>query len=283
MRTTLILLGTGGGPTPKVTRSAPAQVVTVGDAAYLIDAGNGVARQLTLAGVPFRDLRTVAVTHHHSDHIADLGTLPLLAWGADLAHAIDVYGPPPLSAMLAAYLDFADTDVSTRIADEGRPPLLPLVRGHEFAPPARPTRVYEDDRARITTVAVHHPPMAAVGYRIDTDDGAIVVSGDTAPCDALVELATGADLLVHEAIHLPSLDFPLARTNGSRLREHLVDSHTTPADAGRIAERAGVRTLVLSHLVPADAGVPDGVWRAEAARGFRGRVVVGADLMSFVP
>src|SRR6266571_7819798 len=79
-RTGLILLGTGGGPSPKRLRSAPAQVILVGDDAYVVDCGNGVARQIVRAGVALSRIRAVFVTHHHSDHNADYGNLLLLGW-----------------------------------------------------------------------------------------------------------------------------------------------------------------------------------------------------------
>jgi ribonuclease BN (tRNA processing enzyme) len=82
LRTRLILLGTAGGPTPKATRAAPAQAVLVGDRTYIVDCGNGVARQVVLAGVPLSSIRHVLLTHLHSDHAADYGTLLLLAWAA---------------------------------------------------------------------------------------------------------------------------------------------------------------------------------------------------------
>ncbi|WP_037070033.1 MBL fold metallo-hydrolase [Pseudonocardia acaciae] len=277
MSTRLVLLGTGGGPTPKRSRSAPAQAVLVGDATYLIDCGNGVGRQLALAGIAFTSLRAIAITHHHSDHNADLGTVLQLAWGADLATPVDIYGPPPLAAMMDAFLAFAGTDIDTRIADEGRPPLRPLMRPREVAADGV---VHTDDRVRITAARVDHPPMHAYAYRIDSEDRSIVISGDTRPCRSLIDLARGVDVLVHEAMHLPSLDLPLSRTNGSRLREHLLGSHTSAADAGRVAAEAGAKMLVLSHLVPGDAPIPDEAWAGEAATEYDGPIVVGADLQA---
>ncbi|MGW1680274.1 MBL fold metallo-hydrolase [Saccharopolyspora sp. NPDC002376] len=94
--------------------------------------------------------------------------------------------------------------------------------------------------------------MDALAYRIDTEDRSIVISGDTAPCQQLIELATGADVLVHEVMHVPSIEPLLARTNGVRLRQHLLDSHTSVSEVGALAESAGVQTLVLSHFVPSD-------------------------------
>src|SRR5262245_42403635 len=92
-RTRLILLGTGGGPRPRAVSSAPAQVIVVNDAAYVIDCGDGVARQLALAGVPLTSLRGVFITHHHSDHNADYGNLIWLAWASGLRTPVDTWGP----------------------------------------------------------------------------------------------------------------------------------------------------------------------------------------------
>lgn len=272
----LVLLGTAGGPTPKLHRSAPAQAVCVGDRTYVVDAGNGVARQMRRAGIPFPTLRTVHITHHHSDHVADLGTLLWLAWGADLDTPVDIFGPPPLTSMLTAFFEFSRNDIETRVVDEGRSDLRDLVTPHEVTGPAV---VFEDDRVRITAAPVEHPPMLAYAYRVDTDDRSYVISGDTRPCAGLVSLATGADVLVHEVIHLPSLDFTLGQTTGSRLREHLVDSHTSVDHVGKIAEDAGVGTLVLSHLVPSDAPISAEEWTTAARQGFSGRVILGEDLM----
>jgi ribonuclease BN (tRNA processing enzyme) len=121
--------------------------------------------------------------------------------------------------------------------------------------------------------------MTAYAYRIDSADRSIVISGDTTPCQSLINLARGADVLVHEVMDVPSLALPLSRTNGSRLLEHLVGSHTSVTEVGRIAAEAQVSTLVLSHLVPADADLTPEQWAKEAANGFDGRVIVGEDLM----
>ncbi|MEV0648967.1 MBL fold metallo-hydrolase [Phytomonospora sp. NPDC050363] len=277
--TELILLGTGGGPSPKRTRSAPAQAVVVGGRTYVIDCGNGVGRQLRLAGIGLHTIRAVAVTHHHSDHNADLGTLLHLSWCANLSTPVDVIGPKPLASMMDAFLAFAEVDIATRMADEGRPGLAPLIRTQEVD---KPGIVFEDERVRITAATVRHPPMNAYAYRIDTDDRSIVISGDTAPCRSLVELARGADVLVHEVMMTSRIGAVLgAATNGRRLREHLIASHTDVGALGAIAAAAGVGTLVLSHFVPGDAGIGDAEWAAGVdadGSGFEGRVVVGRDL-----
>ncbi len=277
MSTQLILLGTAGGPAPKRTRSAPAQVVVVDGTSYVIDCGNGVGRQLVHAGVSLNSIRSVFLTHHHSDHNADYGNLFLLAWASNLEHQVDAFGPPPLVEMTEHFLRLNRFDIDTRIADEGLPPLDRLVRPHEITADGV---VFSDDKVRVTAALVRHPPIeTALAYRIDTADRSIVVSGDTAPSENLVRLAAGADVLVHEVMYRPAVEELVARYNATRLREHLLASHTDVAQVGPIAQRAGVKTLVLSHFVPTDADIPDETWHKHAVQGFDGEVVVGRDLL----
>lgn len=241
LRSRLILLGTGGGPSPKPNRSAPAQAIVVGDAIYVIDCGNGVARQMALASLRFSALRAVFITHHHSDHDADYGNLLLLSWEADRTAVVDAYGPPPLADMTGLFLRMNDVDIEARIADEGRPPLANLIRVHEVEGSGL---VMRDARVRVTAALVDHPPIRpALAYRFDCPDRSIVISGDTRPCESLVRLARGAEVLVHEVMYPPAIAAILAaEPNARRLREHLLASHTTTEQVGRIATRAGVRT-----------------------------------------
>ena len=277
--TKLILLGTGGGPRPRTTRSQPAQVILANDTPYVVDCGNGVARQLVMAGVPLASLRHIFVTHHHSDHNADYGNLILLAWASGLRTRIDAWGPPPLDKMTKLFFEMNAFDIETRIADEGRPPLVPLVHAHEISVGAL---VMEDENVKVTAALVNHPPVVpAFGYRFDARDRSIVISGDTTPTDALVKLAQGADVLVHEALYAPAVDRLVAGvSNAATLKQSIVSHHTTAEDAGRAAQAAGVKTLVLSHLVPAeDAAVTEQMWSAAARIHFTGTVIVGKDLM----
>lgn len=247
------------------------------DAAYLIDCGNGVAQQLHLAGVSPAALRAVFVTHHHSDHNADLGNLFLLSWPR-LTCPIPVLGPPPLSAILRSFLEMSEYDIGIRVEDEGRPHLSGYIAPKEIG---QEGVVFRDDKVVVRAVLVDHPPVwPAFAFRIDAPDRSIVISGDTRPCENLVELARGADVLVHEVIYLPAVSSLVEENNGTTLLEHLAACHTPVEEVGAIAERAGVGTLVLSHFVPASDVVSDDRWREEATRGFSGRVVVGRDLLS---
>jgi ribonuclease BN (tRNA processing enzyme) len=277
--TRLILLGTGGGPRPRVNRSASSQVIVVNNAAYVVDCGDGVARQLAAAGIALPSLRHIFITHHHSDHIADYGTLIQLAWAVGLDTRLDTWGPPPLEQVTKSFLEMSAYDIRIRIADESYPPLAPLLHTHELTGPGT---VLNDGTVKVSATLVPHPIVEpALAYRFDTADRSIVISGDTAFSENLIQLARGADVLVHEAMYLPGIDRLAARVpNHPGLKQHLLASHTSAEDAGRVAQQAGVKQLVLSHLVPADdPAITDEMWIAAARTHFRGPVVVGKDLL----
>lgn len=277
--TRLILLGTGGGPRPRTNRVASSQVILVDDSAYVIDCGDGVARQLVGAGVSLSTLRHILITHQHSDHNLDYGNLIMGAWNVGLDSRLDAWGPPPLEKMTRLFFEMNAYDINTRIADERKLPIAPLVHAHELTDGGT---VFKDETVKVTSTLVPHPPVEpAFAYRFDTRDRSIVISGDTAPSDNLIELARGADVLVHEAMYLPAIDRLVARVpNAPGLKQHILASHTTAEDAGRIAQAAGVKLLVLSHLVPADdATITDEMWTRAARVHFRGPVIVGKDLL----
>ena len=278
-RTRLILLGTAGGPRPKVDRAASSQVILVDGRAYVIDCGDGVARQLVAAGVRLDNLDKIFITHHHSDHNADYGNLLLLSWASGLKTPVEAYGPPPLEKMTGLVFELNAFDIETRIEDEKRVPLAPLVHAKDITASGL---VVEDGRVRVRAALVPHPPIErAFAYRFDTADRSIVISGDTAFSKDLLELARGADVLVHEALYLPGIERTAARVaNAPGLLEHIVRSHTTVEDAARLASEAGVKTLVLSHLVPSDDPlVTDADWLSAAKTRFSGEIVVARDLL----
>jgi ribonuclease BN (tRNA processing enzyme) len=278
-KTRLILLGTGGGPRPRKASSASAQVIVSNKIAYVIDCGNGVARQLAFANVPLTGLRHIFVTHHHSDHNADYGNLIWLAWASGLSTRVDTWGPPPLESMTKLFFQMNAFDIDTRIKNEGRVPLEPLVHVHERSEGGQ---VMQDENVRVTATLVDHPPVVpAFAYRFDAADRSIVISGDTRPCDNLLKLARGADVLVHSALYVPGVDRLVARVpNAPALKASILAHQTSAEDAGRAAQAAGVKTLVLSHLVPADdPEITDQMWIDAARTYFRGPIIVGKDLL----
>ena len=278
-RTRLILLGTAGGPRPRLGRSAPAQAIVNGGNIYVVDCGYGVARQLVLAGLSLSQLRNIFITHHHSDHDIDLGPLLQLAWLSGLVKPVDCWGPPPMRSMIDEYFRYEAYDIRIRESDEHRPPFRPLVRPHELSGGGP---VMNDGRVRVTAAKVVHPPVdLALAYRFDAPDRSIVISGDTRPTQSLIDLARDADVLVHEAMMANRVSELVGKLPNSRqLARSVLSHHTSAEQAGQVAAAAGVKMLVLSHLVPAEEPtVPDDEWLTAARRHYGGPIVVGRDLM----
>lgn len=273
-RSRLILLGTKGGPTPSRARAPAASVLIVDGQILLIDCPDGTARQLVLAGVELPALHHVFITHHHSDHMAGLGALFLLAWGSGLKAPITAYGPAPIGRIVKAGLDAGGADIGYRMSEEGRPDLRRLVRAQEV----EGGLVLSGPPVRVSCAPVNHYSVPTLAYRFDTPDRSIVFSGDTAPSQSLVELARGADVLVHEAMLTEAID-RIVDPNAPSLRDHLTMSHTTTEQLGQVAAAAGVRTLVLTHLVPAFPDITDEQWSVGVRRHFKGEIIVGRDLM----
>jgi ribonuclease BN (tRNA processing enzyme) len=244
-----------------------------------VDCGYGVARQLVLAGLSLPQLRQVFITHHHSDHDIDLGPLLQLAWLSGLTTQVDCWGPPPMQRIMRDYMRYEAYDIAIRTKDEGRVPFAGLIRAHDVLGGGHVT---QDENVRVTAALVHHPPVnLALAYRFDTADRSIVISGDTRPSAELIQLARGADVLVHEAM-LPQYVSELVSTlpGQQRLMKSVLSHHTTAEQAGAVAAEAGVKLLVLSHLVPAgDPDVPDSEWIEAARRHYSGPIIVGRDLL----
>lgn len=272
--TRVVLLGTKGGPTPSAVR-APASVAIVTDGRlYLLDCPNGVAGQLAKAAIRLDQLSHVFVTHNHSDHVVDAGSLLVLAWGSGLKSSVTLHGPPPLRQIVDLSLAAASYDIAVRMREEGRPALLPLIQVQERTAAGL---VHQDTQVRVTSAAVdHYTVKPAFAYRFETPTRSVVISGDTTYSENLVRLARGADLLIHEAMYLPGVD-QLAGDNAS-LKQHLLRSHSTTEQVGLVAARAGVKKLVLSHLVPAFPSITDDMWLAGVRKNFSGEAIVGRDL-----
>lgn len=289
-RTRVVLLGTAGGPALRIGRSSPASAVVVDGVPYVVDCGYGVGRQLVDAHIPPTAIRAILITHHHSDHNADLGNLLVLAWATGGKAPVDVYGPiettadtPPLTTsvgkLIGLALEYHGYDIAVRIPDEGRVDPRPLFVPHDVTGPGV---VFRDERVTVEAALVDHPPVRpAFAYKFRTPDRTIVFSGDTAYNTNLIAFARGADVLIHEVLLSSALDRLLKLVpNASRLREHIVAAHTEAEDVGRVAAAAGVKRLVLSHFVPSyDPTLTDEDWAAPVRRHFSGEIVVGHDLL----
>src|SRR4051795_8152375 len=278
-RTRIVFLGTKGGPRIGIGASNPANLLMVNDTPFVIDCGMGVSRRLVEAGVPLPSVKYIFISHHHSDHNLDYGNLFYNAWAAGLSTPIQSFGPNGIEAMTRIYWELNKFDVETRIADEGRPDPRKLLMPHDINEDGV---VLQTSDVKVTAFRTPHPPITDnFAYKFETPDGIIVFSSDTAYNPKLAEFAKGADVLVHECLYVPAVDRLVIKTrNGASLKKHLMDSHTTTEDVGKIAAAAGVKTLVLSHFVPGDdPEVTDDDWTRDVKKNYSGRIIVAKDLM----
>ena len=281
--TKLVMLGTAAGPVPGRSRQMTSHVMLSNGAAYVVDCGLGVTNQYARTGIPFSALRSIFITHHHADHNIEYGPLLVIGWIQGLTPSVRAYGPPPLKQMTEDFLRAYKTTIDFWAEDLKMKPLGMFDVGEVSA--AGP--VMQDDNVKVSAVIVQHPPVTpALGYRFDFHDRSIAFSGDTTPLEAVAQMAKGADVLVHEAMYVPAVaDYLRAQIAKGRpvkfedFMAHMKADHSPVEDVGRIAEEAGVKTLVLSHLTPAIDSISDDTWRAPAAKAFKGEIVVAHDLM----
>ena len=281
--TKLVLLGTSAGPVPGQPRNMTSHLLVHNGAAYIVDCGLGVTRQFALTGTSFRAVRGIFITHHHPDHNIEYGPFLVIGWVRGLQQKVRAYGPPPLEQMTQDFLRSAKATIDFWAEDLHRPPLGPI-EAHDL-PTAGP--VMQDEIVKVTSALVEHPPVKpAYGYRFDFPDRSIAFSGDTVAVPSIVALAKGTDVLVHETIDMRAIEALLRRElargvpgNLETFMAHMRADHTPTEEVGRIAQEAGVKTLVLSHLSPGDGSVSDQAWRRAAGKHFKGRIIVGRDLM----
>lgn len=297
--TRLITLGTQGGPRINSTRAQPANLLVVNGTSYLIDAGNGVGRQLALAHVPIASIGRIFITHNHDDHNADWGTLMGLEWSLGRKEPIEVYGPRGTESMLLGFLQYFGPNVANRMLGKKGATTLPasVFAAHDIQ---QDGLVYQDANIQVTAQEnchFHYLPgdpghgwQKSYALRVQTPDKVIVFSGDTGECGKqLVEFVRGADILVHEVISLPAIEAHIradpnvhySEAQIPALMRHMRDEHTSPEDIGRLAAAAGVRQVVLSHLVPGSDELPDSAYAAGVRKFYSGPVVVAQDLMEF--
>lgn len=276
----LVLLGTKGGPAIRqgYTPAPSSNLIVYDNVPYVIDTGYGVSFKLIDAKFPLPALRYVFITHHHSDHNAEFGLLMNNAWAIGLKTPVDAYGPKGMHGLADGFWQAYRFDIETRMADEGRPDLRKLVAVHEYTEGP----VMEGKGVKVTALRNVHPPITeSFALKFEFPGKTIVFSGDTAYFPPLAEFAKGADILVHEVMYAPALERLLAKTpNAPTLMSHLKASHSLPDEVGRIATQAGVKALVLNHLVPADdPSVTEEVWVDAVRPTWKGDLVVAHDLL----
>ena len=274
--TKLVLLGTTGAPYFIPERKMNGQAIVIDGRVYVIDVGYGVVGRMTEAELDFSEVAGIFLTHLHSDHIPDY---PMLVY--EIAHArgidpVGVFGPEGMQQVHTGALQVFGEDFVRR--PEMMRGLTPPDQRFTVTQISQDGAIYQDDSVKVTALAVPHFTIPSYAYRFDSRDRSIVISGDTKAFKPLANLAKGADILVHEAIYLPGFAGPPYNMPEPMLRM-ATTVHTTPEQAGQIAQEAGVKTLVLSYLIPGESTTPDEIWRAEAAKHFTGNIIVGHDLM----
>lgn len=295
--TRLVLLGTQGGPNYNAVRAETASAMLVDGHPYLVDCGYGTLAALGEAGIGFRGIDEIFLTHLHDDHTADLAALLGHQWTDGRVEPTSVYGPFGTARLVDAALAFGEINAAIRLVDEQRS-VKPadIVVATEVEATASPQEVLRDERVEVRSIEnTHFPPASkqrmpyrSLAYRFDTADRSVVFSGDTNYSEGLVRLARGADVLVCEAIEVAGMRraFEVKVANGAYadnpegIWEHIVGTHSSTEVAGRMAAEAGVGLLVLNHLVPgALSDDPDSTYLAGVRKHFSGEVVVGRDQM----
>ncbi len=267
----VMLLGTGF-PRPDPNRAGPSAAIVIGERFFIVDAGRGVVMRLAATDLQLKNLQAVFLTHLHSDHTEGLPDLFDTSWIFGRAAPLELYGPRGTRQMASALVRFFAADIHVRRdLTEMQPAAGATIKTHIVNEGV----VYHDDTIRVTAFAVdHHPVEPAFGYRFESGGKSIVISGDTRPSDNLIHFAKGADILVHEACLPEYFDQHDTPEVAARLKQY----HTSAEDAGKVAQAAGVKMLVLTHLVP---GNNDQAFLDRAAKFYKGKIVVGHDLMRF--
>jgi ribonuclease Z len=270
----VLLLGTGY-PRPDPERAGPSTAIVAGDKWFVVDAGRGATMRIAATDLKYANLRAVFLTHLHSDHTAGLPDLFDTSWqfGRKTA-SLELYGPRGTKQLADAMLQFFAEDIHLRRdVLEKHPAAGATIRTHIVSEGI----VYDDGDVKVTAFVVDHEPVEhAFGYRFESGGATIVVSGDTRPNENLVQFAKGADVLVLEAYLPEHFDKDDTPEVAARLKSY----HTSAEEAGELAARAGVKTLVLTHLIPGNA---DDTFRERAARRFNGKIIVGRDLVRIAP
>jgi ribonuclease BN (tRNA processing enzyme) len=270
-QTRIVLLGTGT-PFPDPHASGPATAVVVGKRVFLFDAGPGVMRQINAAGLPISGPEAVFITHLHTDHTLGYPDVMLTSWIMRRVSPIQVYGPHGLRRMTQHLIAAYREDI--RIRTDG------LEREVAGGYRVKVHEIYQRDGVRVTAIPVLHGNWKeAYGYRIDTPDRSIVISGDTRPSEALLRAARGVDVLVHE-VYSPLHLAPENRPGGKYWPQYMREFHTSDVELGALAARAKPKLLILTHIIRMGSTDED-LLAGVRAGGFSGPVKVGKDLEQY--
>ena len=258
--------------------------VVTPDHFYLIDSGAGSTQNINRLRLPTGRLQGLLLTHFHSDHIAEIYEVNLGSWVNARPAPLTVYGPEGVQAVVKAINEGYRMDRLYRVAHHGEALLAPEL-GVLAAQPISVGEVLQDGDLKITAYMAEHPPIhPAVGYRIDYRGRSVVVSGDSNVSANTVEVADGADLLLHDALSLPMVTALASsleangRSRQSKIVTDVIDYHASTASLIELSAQSDVDMVAYYHLVPVPPnGIAESVFMRDAPDNF----VVTSDLMWF--
>jgi len=268
----VIILGSGS-PLPDPQRAGPSTLVRTSAGDLVFDCGRGVLMRAAAAASGAAAFRALFLTHLHSDHITDLNDIVTMRWAMSLVpNPLAVVGPDGTADLVTATEVMLGPDIGYRLAHHDDLQWRPASTVTEVEHGV----VFEDGAVRVTAAPTDHAPVRpTVGYRVDDGSSSVVIAGDTVPCAGLDQLCTGADVLVHTVVRRDLIEM----IGLPRLTD-VLDYHSSVPDAARTADRNGVGTLLLTHLVPAPVPGAEQEWIDQAAAHFQGEVVVASDLLT---
>jgi ribonuclease BN (tRNA processing enzyme) len=291
---TFITLGTAGGPEGEVNRAQPANALVLGNDVYLVDAGDGAVGQLKKAGFRLPQVKGLFISHNHFDHSG--GVLAVLGLRMQLTarETLTIYGPPGIQGFIDGLLAGMESSREAAYGMPGRSwqahvEVKELISGSVIELDGLTVRVAENSHFKIPQNSGAAEKAKSLSFRFDLEDRSIVYTGDTGPSEAVEKLAANADLLISEMMDIPAV-LEIVKNNNPNMPPqqlegvewHFRAHHLLPVQVGELAANAGVKRVVVTHMVPniSNAAMAER-YKAEIGERFKGEIVIANDLDRF--